>query len=592
VNTDGFMVAIGGKHFPTTTTMSHSTPHRSSGSKQASSDHFGHTPPTKQDTLKRTVASELADATWQLDPVTLARALSSKTRKVDVPSLTITEVDELENYSIKIDQLEGLLDDAVKALEYPINSAERDHYVPLMTFLNACVDACRGIYDKSLFYKQLNFIVFDRSTQDGVLGAGVLKPDGVGGNGLSPEPSTRLWWRPPSGDRSSTVEIPVEVKVNWADLVSQAGTYSRALTSARPLRQFSLVIAYNHSVQQLRFLVFHSGGLTASHALRPNEPADHKDILRLILSLLTWKTPADAGLPEWTNDVEMFVQKGEDDQEGLRMRIEEILYERLGVRGRGVKVSRLRPTKDQSESSAPTAPVVSAMTSRRSARLAEKARKLQGTLSEPPIPQIFAELGPAQSSNQSSQKSETSSQGEGQQAEATGMWYSRVLTYTNITSEAGIAVFKDREINFVRRQLHDFSKEIDPQMTDIVSKCSWVGKSYISIESKMLRKCGGMFGVTTHYHSSIICHKEGLPATNHLFLKNAKFWPLYTNTRNNHVPDFRALMQHFLQFAGRSLVTVRNPGDLFVSIVHAALGRYLFAPNLFGELNEQQAIAT
>lgn len=91
----------------------------------------------------------------------------------------------------------------------------------------------------------------------------------------------------------------------------------------------------------------------------------------------------------------------------------------------------------------------------------------------------------------------------------------------------------------------------------------------------MLKECGGMFGVMNYYHSSIVCHKEGIPSTNHLFLKEAKFWPLYSSTGSNHNPDFRISVQHFSQFAGDSLVTVRTAKDLFVAIVHAALGEYL-----------------
>lgn len=172
------------------------------------------------------------------------------------------------------------------------------------------------------------------------------------------------------------------------------------------------------------------------------------------------------------------------------------------------------------------------------------------------------------------------------------MSYPSVPTYTNVTSEAGITVFDNREITFVHRQLHEFSEEIGPQTSDIVSKCSWVGKSHASIESRMLRECGGMFGIATHYHSSIVCHKEGLPATNHLFLQNAEFWPLYTSTGNNHVPDFRSLMQHLLQFAGRSLVTISNAQDLFVSIVHAALGTFPSQADLLSQINLHQVTAT
>jgi hypothetical protein len=117
--------------------------------------------------------------------------------------------------------------------------------------------------------------------------------------------------------------------------------------------------------------------------------------------------------------------------------------------------------------------------------------------------------------------------------------HSCILTYTDKTSEldAGITLFKDHLIKFIHPQLHDFSKKINPTMTNIVSKCASVGKSHASIESRMLKECGGLFSIMTYYHSSIICHKEGIPSTNHLFLKEAKFWP-YTNARNNHKPDF------------------------------------------------------
>ena len=117
------------------------------------------------------ITNELADATWELDPVTLARALSSKTRKAGVPPLTIDKIDDLENYDIEIDQLGGLLDEAVQALkqafvQLPMDGLESEHYQPLMTFLNACVGACGDVYNKCFFYNKLKFIIFDTSMQD------------------------------------------------------------------------------------------------------------------------------------------------------------------------------------------------------------------------------------------------------------------------------------------------------------------------------------------------------------------------------------------------------------------------------------------
>jgi hypothetical protein len=359
----------------------HSTPQRPA-SHQSSSDHFKcDMLPWTQNRLKNMIAHELVDATWELPSKDLARALSFKSRKKDVPPLKIDEIDDFRHYDIEIDTLGTLLDDAVQvlnntAVSLPTSTAEIDHYGPLVTFLNACLDACRSTYHKPTYYDKLRFIAFHRSTQDGVLGASPLKPDGAGVNGSS-NGEIKLWWRPKSGDRSKTMEIPVEVKPKWRELVTQSGTYARAMRIARPLRQFSLVLAYNHSIHELRFLVFHAGGLTASPSLNLNDSKHYKDILSLILSLLTWKTPGDAGLPEWTNEVEMFVQRDSVDKVGLRMLIANSLYAMRGLRGRCSQVSSLDLFKDQAPSSGPN-PTVSL---RRSSRIAEKAREAAVTLS-------------------------------------------------------------------------------------------------------------------------------------------------------------------------------------------------------------------
>jgi hypothetical protein len=131
------------------TGMSHSTPKRRLGSKQSSSDHFPHSHPSKQDTLKQTVANELAGVTWELDTTTLARALSLKKRKVGGPPLTIDLVDSLENYDIKIDELDSVFDDAANALKsgtepLPTDTSESVHYQPPLAiryydFLNVVI---------------------------------------------------------------------------------------------------------------------------------------------------------------------------------------------------------------------------------------------------------------------------------------------------------------------------------------------------------------------------------------------------------------------------------------------------------------------
>lgn len=79
--------------------------------KKTSSNNFPHTSPIKQDTLKQTVAAEPADAR-QLNPVTLALQRHAKLMCLPWPSAQSTT---FENYGVEIDELEGLLDDTVKA---------------------------------------------------------------------------------------------------------------------------------------------------------------------------------------------------------------------------------------------------------------------------------------------------------------------------------------------------------------------------------------------------------------------------------------------------------------------------------------------
>jgi len=90
----------------------------------------------------------------------------------------------------------------------------------------------------------------------------------------------------------------------------------------------------------------------------------------------------------------------------------------------------------------------------------------------------------------------------------------------------------------------------------------------------MFQACGGMFGVMPFYNSSVVHHKENLPATNHLFLADAKFWTLYTSV-SDHTPDLRVLVRHLSEYVGDLLSSVSEPQELFVSIAHAALGMLL-----------------
>ena len=192
---------------------------------------------------------------------------------------------------------EALVNSAYKALrkaltEKPPNwpTAEPEHawYPSLATFLNNCVGACRGGLDGSKsatasdprprLYDGLKFIVYGMTTEDVIEGVAPVKPDLVGD--LDLEPQKPVAWSP-QNPHINQVLFPVEIKNHWAPMVDRAATYARCLFSASPSRHFAVVLGFRHIEPDLRFLVFHRGGLTGSQTLHVKDETGQKDILRI-----------------------------------------------------------------------------------------------------------------------------------------------------------------------------------------------------------------------------------------------------------------------------------------------------------------------
>jgi hypothetical protein len=93
-------------------------------------------------------------------------------------------------------------------------------------------------------------------------------------------------------------ELAVGVKLDedWPAVVAQAARSAQTLFWARQHRKFGLVIGFRHTTLELRFLIVHRGGVTASKALSVVEEGERKDILRIFLSMLMWRTEDDAGM--------------------------------------------------------------------------------------------------------------------------------------------------------------------------------------------------------------------------------------------------------------------------------------------------------
>ena len=304
-----------------------SSPLRSS-SKKVKSDR--HTPPVSdQAELKERLSKELHDHTWQFDAQKIAGMLSA-TGEGPTEALVNSAYKALSK--IREEQAPG----------WPTAGEESKWYPPIATFLNNCVGVCHGVLSavatedsRPRFYDRLKFITYNMTTVDGVEGAAPVKPDLVGG--LDLKPRERVSWSP-QDSHTKQVLLPVEVKKDWAPMVYQSATYARCLFSASPSRQFALVLGFRHLADQLRFLVFHRGGLTGSQPLSVKDEQGQKDILRVLLSILNWRSVRDAGFPEFCNDLEISLLRRKDDKDGVTARVAEVLHDGLCVQGRASRV--------------------------------------------------------------------------------------------------------------------------------------------------------------------------------------------------------------------------------------------------------------
>src|SRR5271156_221298 len=351
------------------TSLPNSTPSKpaSSSTKYNWSDENPSKPPSNQsqDSLKAAVGNELDDHTWQFDAETFAKMLSPKIRKTLLKAHEVDTLDDYKTFAIDNINIKGVL-----TPDFGKSPRERDHYTALCKSLKQCVVACqKSLGKEKKYYGDLKFIEWDREMKDGVAGAAALKPDIAGVKGSQDEDTIKeagLYWRPPkSGDYQ--LLIPVEVKSGWPNLVRQAGTYARCLFDANPLRQFAMVLAYNHIEKGLRFLVFHHGGLSSSVWLNVNTQEGQQDILRIFLAILSWKTPAHAGLPMWCNDSEMFLPNKD------LVEVEKVLHNSLCIRGRAPRVILVGAPNTSKDTLVPSAESTCLVIPRRSNRLKDQA---------------------------------------------------------------------------------------------------------------------------------------------------------------------------------------------------------------------------
>jgi len=309
-----------------------SSPLRGSDKKATSDDD---TPPVSdQAELQTRLLKELHDHAWEFEARRVTEMLS-----INGKGPTETLVKSAYNALRKVlkEQASG----------WPTAGTELAWYPPIATFLNNCVSVCRDALRDSksaseidfhpLLYDLLKFIVYDKITEDGVEGTSPIKLDLVGDLDLGHDDRVA---RSTQNPRTKQMLLPVEAGVDWAPMVLQAATYARCLFSASPSRQFAVVLGFRHTKVELRFLVFHRGGLTGSKPLPVKDGPGQKDILRILLSILNWGSAEDAGFPGFCNDFETFLfrHKDNNDDDGVVASVAEVLHDGHCVQGRVSRV--------------------------------------------------------------------------------------------------------------------------------------------------------------------------------------------------------------------------------------------------------------
>lgn len=189
-----------------------------------------------QEDFLASIQEEIKYVIWELPVNHPARILSAKTRKHSTPLLTIngnadTTIieDSIEFYNIKLDEWTYVLNTAL-ALFHPgskLKLGNTDTSSPteeVCDFLNTWLDVCKRAPEENglragLFYRDLQFIEWNRPTKDGVRGTEPVKPDIAGIIRLDNNVYPDLWWSPPSSrERKLSTGLPVEVKGRWRQL--------------------------------------------------------------------------------------------------------------------------------------------------------------------------------------------------------------------------------------------------------------------------------------------------------------------------------------------------------------------------------------
>ncbi|KAH7098451.1 hypothetical protein BKA62DRAFT_713202 [Auriculariales sp. MPI-PUGE-AT-0066] len=278
--------------------------------------------PKLQEELKERVLKHLKGRVWEFSCKKITEMIS--------PGMTLDEVNKLDAEVAKLG-LDTLLEpDLRDRLSY---NSGGDGYL------------------QNPFFRE-----YDRKTSDRIFAAARLLPDitflNVAVTGKAPAAKKFLasWGYGPDtmkrGDLNLPVlhiEIAVEVKSNWKDLLAQVGTYARASFYGSPLRRFVVCIGINQVDKTFCVFLFHAGGVAASQPLGLSE--GREDLIRFLLAILLWRNVEDAGIV--SDGVRYTFPSPKENEPPVDLENLELLHRRVDLCGRKTYVVRVGQTAER-----------------------------------------------------------------------------------------------------------------------------------------------------------------------------------------------------------------------------------------------------
>ncbi|KAJ7903406.1 hypothetical protein B0H14DRAFT_3679709 [Mycena olivaceomarginata] len=216
---------------------------------------------SRQRWLRHTIRSEIGSHAWEFKDVTrISRMLSPKTPKQGGNRDLLMDYEcEVDNswfedaLKIATTELESSLASDITSSPWPNFSMPASSMVARHSEVGEAVGT--PIYTSWYATRRWETEMVANTKLNRTSGR-VLHPD-------SRSETNVLYWN--FSEERNRMQLPVAVNKDWVHMLSQANNYARCLFDANPSRAFALVLAYNHRTYELRFLIFHRGGLT-SHA--------------------------------------------------------------------------------------------------------------------------------------------------------------------------------------------------------------------------------------------------------------------------------------------------------------------------------------